>query len=463
MTNQPDEKNTTTEQQPNTPPIDKIEFPTKEFSDGEFKLRAEYHPNCIVVYHIHTGPTLVKEATKEGLKKLAKQVTLPGFRKGKAPSDLILKKHPKAADEEIKKTLANLAFEKAQSLAKTPILSQDSKISFDVKELKQDDAHVHFHFETEPEIPSVDPSKFDISSIKKEEVDEQKVEDTIKQIQQFYTTYEEVTDKPVEEGHFVLLDIEDLDLEPPVKAFSDTRFEVKKGVMTDWMLETVVGLNTGDSKECVSRPNESDSEEIKKEFKPKKVKITIKKIEKAIYPEVNDEFAKKLGVDTKEEMYTQIRKQLEMRAEKTYDTQVRELLSKQMIENFKDFQIPNTLLIRETEHRLRARSHDPQFRKSVAGKSEEELKKVHSDISDEAADAIRLFYLSKKIVQEHKLQVKLNDEEFKQPSSVIEAMFQQQPAHKPLKDMSQEEQALQFSKKMLSVAENYLIEQLQKS
>ncbi|MBI5274605.1 MAG: trigger factor [Chlamydiales bacterium] len=431
---------------------------TEDFSNENISLKVEKYPSCIVHFTATIKENLIKEATKSGVKKVAKDVTLPGFRKGKAPELMILKKYPKAVDEQIKKDLANMAYTQSQRLAKTPPVSQESKISFDVKSFATTDAVFTFQFESEPRIPHVDPSSFSLNS-KKEEVSQEKVEETIAQIRQFYATYSTIDNRSVQEGDFVLLDIEDMDQSPPIKVFNDARFTVKKASMADWMIDAVVGMNTMDAKETISRPNDDDSEEIKSNYQPKKVRVTVKKIEEAILPELNDDFALKLGLHNMKDVYSQLQKQLSLRGERTYQQELRNSISKQLLEKYSTFDIPQSLLLKEIQHRMKAYISDPKLKDQLMKDNADSFK---DSIMKEAANAIRLFYLCKTIVENNRIKISF-DENMHAPMNMIEAMFEEAHEQPPIKDLSQEEQALIFSRKMLSAAEDYLIEQLQKS
>lgn len=446
-----------TKQQETPTPIE-----TKHFSSDELELNVEIMPNCIVNFHVTVKEPLVKEATKQGIKKVAKDVTLPGFRKGKAPTDIVLKKYPKEVDSKVKHEMANMAYTKSQQLADISVISQEAKISFDVKEFGENEAKLFFSFEAEPIVPEIDPSTLNMEEIQKEEINDEKVENTIKHIQQFYATYDTIEDRGIEEGDFVLLDIEDLDLDPPSKAFSDTRFEVKKKSMADWMLEAILGKKPGESVDTVSKPNEDDSEEVKKEFEPKNVRITVKKIESANLPPVDDELAKKLGVETADEMREQLTKQLNMQAEHEFQQKQRNAISKALIEKYSDFDIPQSLLATEVNHRLKMMSSKPEYMQMLRGKNKEEREQYIEDMKKEAENAIRLFYLSKHIVEKNHIRLSLEEEPRHAPSNMIEAMFQKQQ-HQPHENMSEEERAALFSRKMLTAAEDYLIEQLKKS
>ena len=59
---------------------------------------------------------------------VGKEVTLPGFRKGKAPEALVEKNYPKQIDSEWQKCIADLAFRDSVKLTKIPLLNNEPKV-----------------------------------------------------------------------------------------------------------------------------------------------------------------------------------------------------------------------------------------------------------------------------------------------------------------------------------------------
>ena len=63
----------------------------------------------------------------------------------------------------------------------------------------------------------------------------------------FFASWQHVNDRPIQEGDFVLLDVDVIEEIPAVPLFVKTRFEVTEKSMAKWMYELVVGRNKGDS------------------------------------------------------------------------------------------------------------------------------------------------------------------------------------------------------------------------
>ena len=133
-------------------------------------------PSCVVEFDIEATDPLVKEAHKIAIKRVAKEVSLPGFRKGKAPDELVVKNYSNDIDKEWQQEIADLRFHESENLAKIPMLHRDAKVTYKMKSHSHDGALLTLCFETEPTIPSVDPKLMQLKPVKHPEVNEEKVD-----------------------------------------------------------------------------------------------------------------------------------------------------------------------------------------------------------------------------------------------------------------------------------------------
>ncbi len=429
----------------------------QDYKSEEVTFTLSRKENCIVEYKIKASPKLVVQAQKHALRILAKDVSLPGFRKGKAPDHLIAKKYPGPLDEQWKKSVADLAFQECQKTAPTPLLEHDTQIQFNVeKKSVEEGAEITLSFETEPEVPEIAFDKVAITEVPVEAVDKKKVDETIEQIRQFFTEWETISDRPVKESDHVVIDVEITETTPPQKALSEARFEVSKEKnMATWMYDLVMGMKVGESKDGISQPDADASEETKKETPPKKVKVTLLRIEKAKLPAIDDELAKKVGVSTAKEMREKLEALLKKQAEDHVKKNYRDQVNEYLVETY-PFELPKTILQRETQFRIKQLVSDPQFQMKLVKMSEEEKKQTLTDIEKMGEKAVRLFYISRKIIKDEKIQItpKEVNQEVKTP---LEAMFSEQTdIYNPNED-SQEQKAIAMSRIMLTKAEDFLI------
>ena len=424
-----------------------------KLSSDTVSLEVKRLEHCKVEFHAKAHKILVEKAYNKALKEVGKNVSVPGFRKGKAPEAMIVSKFKKQLDDRWNKDLADLTFQESEKLANIPPVTREARIGFEMKSLTTEEATMVFTFETEPEVPTIDPKSLGLESIKRDTVDDAKIDETIHQIRLFFATFEPVTDRPAKEGDFVRIDVDIIEEEPPVNAIKDSRFEVSKEHMAQWMMELVVGANIGDAKDGISKPDDDLSEEEKKAAgEPKKVRLTLAAIEEAKLPETDDALATKLGAKDLVDMRVKLEGLLNKRADEDLANKERDLMANALIKEC-PFDLPQTMIDREAHYRLQQLSQDKDFQQKFMALDEEQRKTEIEQIKEQGARAVRLFYLCRKVVDDAKLEIN-PDEIESQASTPLEAMFM---PNRPPESENQEQKALAISRLMLTKAQDYLI------
>jgi len=332
---------------------------------------------------------------------------------------------------------------------------QGQKVGYNLKTATEKGIDITFKFETDPVVPDIDCGLFALTEVKKETVDETKVDEYIDSIRKMYATREDITDRAVQLGDVIKVDIEDLDQDPSVKSFEDHPLLVSEKDTAKWFVSLVVGLNIGESNEGVSAPNDDETEDVKKEFEPKKVKVTVNSISKEILTPLDNDFAKKLGVDDVDTLKVRIKDQLEKKAEKNFIEDRRLKIGDQLIEKIK-FEVPPSVMQREAVSRIKRQFFDnDQAKDEWTNLSEDEQKKHHERIIEEAKSALRLFYICHKIILDNKLEYSI-EEDAQTPESFLEMMFMDPNQPNP-KEMTDEEKSIAESRKMMDVAQDYIV------
>lgn len=354
---------------------------------------------------VKAPPEMVEKARKNAMRSVGKEVSLPGFRKGKAPEEMILKKFPADVEKRLHKELADLAFVAAQKQTKTPILNNNSPVSFDLKKMTETEgAELLFSFETEPKVPDIDSSKFEKKPVTRPEVGEKQIEEAVRQMRFFYAQWKAVQDRPIQDGDYIMIDLDTVEGEEIQRVFHHIRFEVTKEKMANWMKKLVEGAKAGDVLDGLSEPDSDASEEEKQEFKPKNVRITILKVEEATLPELNDEFAKKVGASDIDHMRKSITDLLNKQADDKVQSELREQVNDFLIENY-SVELPQSLIDTEKKHRFSQMMLEPKFKASWSKMSQEERKALEEKVTLEASQAVSLFYLSRHIVKSAEIPV----------------------------------------------------------
>lgn len=428
----------------------------QELRNEQVHFTIHHKPACIVEYDVEALEPLVKEAHQVAVKKVAKEVSLPGFRKGKVPDHMVAKNFVHEIDKQWQQEIATLAFRACQNLSPIRQLHKDGKVKFTMKRYAKTGALLNLSFETEPTVPVIDPKRFILKPIKRPEVNEGKVEETIRQIQLFFAEWKSIADRPVEVGDFVLLDVDVIEEEPAAPLFTDTRFEVVEKSMAKWMYDLVLGKQVGESCEGISVPDESASQEDKELLKPKKVRLTVKSIDVPTIPPLDDSLIKMLGVTSLEELREKItallNKQADAHVQEAYRNQANDFLLAEY-----PFELPASLILEETRYRFQQLSHDQDFIRYWEGLNQEERNKSVQMINSQADKAVRLFYLCRKIITDAKISVTAQD--IPPPASnALELLLNPQKIHHHQRT-PEVEHAEAYSRLLLEKAEDYLTQQ----
>lgn len=243
------------------------------------------------------------------------KISVPGFRKGKAPRKMIEKLYGKEIFfEDAANAIIPDAYAKAAMECELEIVSQPK---IDVVQLE---AGKDFIFSAEvavkPEVElgtykGVEVAKTDIS------VTDEDVDAEIKKVQEQNSRTVTVEDRAVKDGDIAVIDFE---------GFVDgVAFEGGKGEnypltigshsFIDNFEEQLVGMNVGDEKEInVTFPEEYHAEALK--GKPATFKVAVKELKEKQLPELDDDFAQDVSdFDTLAEYKEDLKKKLTERKE----------------------------------------------------------------------------------------------------------------------------------------------------
>jgi trigger factor len=426
-----------------------------KFENGQISVTVHRKPASRVEFDCQVSKEIVEAAHKDALKEVAKEVSLPGFRKGRAPAPLAQKHFPSQVDQRWQEIIASKAMQEAEKLTKISPLTRSTRVTFSMKKHNLEaGAHLTIQFETEPVIPTINPKDLELKTVERPVVDEKKIEETIRQVRFFFANWQPVEDRAIEKRDFVVLDVDNIETSPPERVFSNTRFEVEEERMAKWMMDALLGKRMNDAVEAVSVADDTASEEEKASFKPKKTLISVRAILKAELPPLDDDLAKRLGVNNVADLREQIGRLLNKQADAHVQEKLRAQVSEQLLNKF-PFELPYSLIERETQFRMRHLLQDPQFQQYWGNMNEEARQKSIMSIFDQSQKAVRMFYLCRKIAENAKISVTPQDLP-PPPNTTLEALLQ--PTPQPLHGAEQEvQQAEAFSRLLLEKAEDYLI------
>ena len=243
-------------------------------------------------------------------KKKNAQVTIKGFRKGKAPKDVFLKEYGI-------ESLYMDSVDEAIQVAYKKVLEDNELIpvcepKVDISSIDQEHVEFEFTIITKPEVKV---SSYKNLGVKKEtpKVTKKEIEEELNGLR---SRFAEIVEK--EDGKVVKGDIAVIDFEGFVdgKAFEggkgkDYPLEIGSQTFIPGFEEQLEGTKAGESKDVkVTFPKEYQKDLAGKDAV---FKCTVKKVQTRVLPELNEEFYKDLGyedVKTKEELEKKIEEHL---------------------------------------------------------------------------------------------------------------------------------------------------------
>lgn len=368
--------------------------------NNDFAVDVTEEKGCHLTLKVDVKPSQVKKAYKEAVKTINKEVSIPGFRKGKAPDDAIIKQYGVHIEKEWKENVINFAFSGALELIQ---IYPYTKKSIEKAKIEKCDlesgAVVILAYERYPEVPDVDFSKLSLPKIDKKPIEESEIQTVLQEIQKGHAAFEEVTGRSVQEGDFIDVSIDKIDEDPPHNLVKERRFEVSD-LMLPWLKNLVLGQNVGASVEGQTEPDPKADEKVKAGFQPIKVRIDIHGIKKSVLPAVDDELAKKAGAESKDDLLAKIRNNLDKDAEFIQREEQIRSLEEALLKNY-SFEIPASLLQNEISERTKEKVNRLK-EQGVSDESinEEELRK---EVGKDAEGALRLHFLFNRIGEKEKV------------------------------------------------------------
>lgn len=372
---------------------------TQEFKNASLTAQMERLPNCTVRFVVQVTPEKVQDLKGKAIKAINKEVSIPGFRPGKAPEHLVEKQYSKYIDQEFRNKASNEIVKDVIELSKHMPLKRSEGVSLEKFQPNEKGLEIIFNFETFPEMPNVKFDNLKLESPKKEEVKTSDIERTLKELQLYHAKWTEVKDRPVQEGDFVVIDIDVLE-EPSYKAYESSRFHVIDKGMPQWARKVVLGLSVGESAEGMSERDEHSGDD----FVPRKCRITVHLIQTADLPSLDDELAKKAGVQTVAELRNNVQNQLEREQNNLAQDRLREDVREFLVKEY-PFDLPTTDL----------KNLDADCRKLIERdkdnfKTPNELKEYKERLYLNAQGVVRLAYLIPHIANQLNIPIPSDEE-----------------------------------------------------
>ncbi len=264
------------------------------------KLETQLRDDHQATLTVTLDQTQMEGAKRRAARKISERKSVPGFRPGKAPYEVVVRTFGEGAIvEEAVDLLLDEIYPKALDEARL-----EPGASGSLEKMEDLDKEPKFTF-TVPLAPKVELGDYRAVRFPYEwqEPDEEEVEKSIQDLRQMYAKTETV-DRPIQQGDFVLIDLKGEKAksegsEVPIiertgfPVFIRTDEKIDEWPYSEFSQE-LLGVSTNETKTITHKfPKDHADESLRGQNI--KFEVTIKMVRGTIPPELNDEFAKQLG------------------------------------------------------------------------------------------------------------------------------------------------------------------------
>jgi trigger factor len=320
----------------------------------EFTLKIETQPrdDHQVNLIVEVDAEQMEKAKHKAARKISERAKIPGFRPGKAPYDVVRRHYGDSViTEEAVEVLVDQIYPDVIKEAGIQPAAAGSLENIE----KLDPPTFKFLI---PLAPTVDLG--DYRSVRKPyeftPPDEEKVKEAVENLRSMYSKTETV-DREIKEGDFVLLDVKGSAKEEEISDLTRAGYPIfirSEEKEKDWPYPgfgmELVGRKTS---ETVNLKHEFSKDEENESLQglAATFEVAVKSVRGVTLPELNDEFAKSVGVENIEELNKRITENLETQAKADYDDQYfNDVL--EMIKTGATIKYPPQVLEHESEHVL---------------------------------------------------------------------------------------------------------------
>jgi trigger factor len=296
---------------------------------------------------VEIPPDVVDTEIDRIARDYSRKARVPGFRPGKTPARVIKQRFKDqilhdVAHDLIPRAVDDALREKGLEAVDTPdvrevIINEGQPLTFTAS------------FDT---VPEFDPGDLSSITIKRASnaINDEALQMALQRLRDRGARNEPVEGRGVDHGDTVTLDLERRDPDGKTDTHTDVSVELGAKANPPGFDEQLLGLEPGAQKEfTLHYPADYPIGELANT--DVSYKVTVKGIKRRVLPELDDEFAKDLGVDSLEALTQRVREDLEHEAKHAAEREDRSELMKQLATRV-PFDVPPSMVDREIDRRL---------------------------------------------------------------------------------------------------------------
>lgn len=365
-----------------------------------------------------------------------KQANLPGFRPGKAPREMVVRKYEKDIQDEVKRKLMSEAYRNAIEEQKLDVLGQPDieEIQFGRGQPLQFAATVETAPEFElPEYKGL-VARREIRTVTEEDVE--KALTVLREQRVGFT----VVDRPVQTGDIAVVNYTGTcdgkpitDIAPTAKGLTEKKnfwVEVAANSFIPGFSDQLVGSKAGE-KRTVNVDFPADFVTPLLAGKKGVYDVEVVEVKEKALPALDDELAKAYGAENLEKLKAGVRRDLENELNHAQNKSVRNQVVRTLLDRV-NFELPASTVAQETRNVVYNIVQENSKRGVSRDVIEQQKEQIYSAATHGAKERVKVAFLMQKIAE--KEDIKVAQEEIAQRVQFLAEMYQI-PADKFLKDL----------------------------
>ena len=362
---------------------------------------------------IEVDAKAVDEVFDSVTKEYQKQAALPGFRPGKAPRDMVVKKYNAEITDEAKRKLIGDNYRKAIDEKKLQVIGYPDieEITFGRGQNMQFAATV----ETAPEFEMPEykglPAKREEKS-----VTDADVERALTMLAQQHTKFETVA-RELKMGDVAVVNYNGTcdgkpitDTAPTARGLTEKKnfwLDIEPTAFIEGFAAQMTGAKAGE-KRTVNVDFPADF--VTKELQGKKgvFEVEILEVKEKILPPIDEEFAKKYGAENLEKLRAGVRRDLENELSLSQSRAVQGQIVKALLDRVQ-FELPETPVANTTRNVVYDIVRENSRRGVARDLIEKQKDEIYSAAAANAKEQVKLAFMVQKIVEKEKISVSQED------------------------------------------------------
>ncbi len=417
---------------------------------------------CRKRLRIEVPANRVNEEFEKVAAEYLKYTRIPGFRPGKAPRSVVVKKHRKDIEQELQRSLVPKAYREACEKRNIQAVTYP-----DIEELSYQPG-LSMSFSTIVEIaPEFTLPKYKGLTVKggKIEATEKEVDQAIEKMLSQEIKLSDITDRPLQQEDIAVVKFSGkcdgkpiIEIAPEAQQLDSAETQwllIKEGSFIPGFSEQLIGMKIGESRTIsVTFPTELYIETLK--GKVAVYEVELKGIKTRELPEITEELSQRILQIPATEFRKKIETTITEQKRRHQKSELKRQLASQ-IEAGAQFELPESLVRAETQDVIQEVISENQSRGIPVNILEEKKQEIFDNASSSAREIVKLNFLLRKIAEIEKISV--TQDELGQYLSYLSVQHQR-PIEKLIKQLRDSGGFRQVEQQLLSQkVMDFLLEQ----